>query len=202
MSLWLQNNILALFLWQALEKLNWDWDGRRSMSHVPSPGLWGSERENSQYQPFLLLLLLGSCFLSHLQQLLLSATARMRIMELLLLPQPSVQGLMAATLAAPAYGRANCSDNKTKSLAAKGLSSVCWGWRTGCEASPDSGSLGSLRAGPLPPWHLIPKAFFSPAGKAVTVSTRLILSTWRNESLQNWAAWPEPLLEENEIGLP
>lgn len=48
-------------------------------------------------------------------------------MELLLLPQLSVQGLMAAALAAPIQKEANYSDNKTKSLAAEGLSSVCWG---------------------------------------------------------------------------
>lgn len=95
------------------------------MSHVPRPGLRGSERKNSQYQLLLLLLLLGSCFLSRLQQFLLSAAARVRMMELLLLPQPSGQGLMAAALAAPVQREANCSDNKTKSLAAEGLCSAC-----------------------------------------------------------------------------
>lgn len=45
-------------------------------------------------------------------------------MELLLLPQPGVLGLMAAALAAPTQTGANCRDNKTKSLAAEGLSSV------------------------------------------------------------------------------
>ena len=72
-------------------------------------------------------------------------------MELLLLPQPGVLGLMAAALATPTQTGANCSDNKTKSLAAEGLSSVRRGWWTGWGASSDSSSLGSLGAGVLLP---------------------------------------------------
>ena len=62
-------------------------------------------------------------------------------------------------------------------------------------------SLGSLGAGLLPPRHLIPKAFFSLAGRAMTSSTRLNPSAWRHESLQALAGCPGPLLEEKAMGV-
>lgn len=180
-------------------ELRLDW---KKVHRATSQGQVCTEvRENSQSQ-LLPLLPLGSCFLSHLQRFLLSVVAPVRIMELLLLPQRSVQDFMAAGLAAPIQREANYSDNKTKSLAADSLSLLCMlGLMNKTWSQPRLRLLGKSWSWPIASWHLVPKAFFSPAGKAVTISTRLILSALENKSLQAPVTHPECLLREKETGV-